>query len=159
MTTGLRPPRVLLEGLLEFTRWCKAQVLPTKLSELEDDIGATSTITTIISTEELAGKLWTIFDIAADITAFFLQKSNEFVMVRSLASSAISITVPADQEFEKGTQISFYQKGAGQITLVADAGVTINTPTTLKSESQYSTMTIIMEDSNEWMLAGRIAAS
>jgi len=158
VTTGLRPPRVLLEDLREFTRWCKAQVLPTALSELVDDIGATSTTTTTTITE-IADKLWTIFDIAADITAFVLQKSNEFVMVRSLASSAISITVPADQEFDIGTQISFYQKGAGQITLVADAGVTLNTPTTLKSESQYSTMTIIQEAGNEWMVAGRIAAT
>ena len=159
MTTGLRPPRVLLEDLREFTRWCKAQVLPTALSELTDDIGATSTTIITVSERELAERLWTIFDIAVDITAFTLQKSNEFVMVRSLASSAISITVPGDQEFEIGTQISFYQKGAGQITLVADAGVTLNTPTTLKSESQYSTMTIIQEEGNEWMVAGRIAAS
>ncbi len=158
MTSGLRPPRVFLEDLREFTRWCKAQVIPSALSELIDDIGATSDTDDagdVIAPLTELDRAWTFVDFAVSTT---LQKAHQYVMMRSTSGSAVNLTVPADQDFDLGAQISVFQQGAGQVTIVAASGVTINTPTTLKINEQYGTITLIQEFGNTWFIAGRMAS-
>jgi len=80
--------------------------------------------------------------------------------VRHNNASAISATVPlnATVPFPIGYIITLFQKGAGQVTVVATGGVTINTPETLLLRTQYSTASLVKVGTNEWDLTGDLEA-
>lgn len=71
-------------------------------------------------------------------------------------ASAIALTVPlnASVAYPTGAQIHLYNKGAGQVTVAGDAGVTVNTSNGLKLRAQYSVATLIKLDTNTWVLIG-----
>ena len=52
------------------------------------------------------------------------------------------------------TEIIIEQAGAGQITLSAGSGVTINTSETLKTQKQYSVVGLKRVASDTWTLFG-----
>ena len=75
--------------------------------------------------------------------------------------TANNLTVPLNSTvtFPVGTQILLSQYGAGQTTVVATSGVTINSSGgKLKLNTQYSGATLIKIATNEWYLFGDIAA-
>jgi hypothetical protein len=49
--------------------------------------------------------------------------------------------------------------GAGQVTVVADGGVTIRTPTTLKIHTQYGTIQLWKRGTDEWVISGHLSPS
>ena len=71
-------------------------------------------------------------------------------------ASAIALTVPlnASVAYPTGAQIHLYNKGAGQVTVAGDAGVTVNSSNGLKLRAQYSVATLIKLDTNTWVLIG-----
>jgi hypothetical protein len=71
-------------------------------------------------------------------------------------ASAIALTVPlnASVAYPTGAQIHLYNKGAGQVTVAGDAGVTVNASSGLKLRAQYSVATLIKLDTNTWVLIG-----
>ena len=71
-------------------------------------------------------------------------------------ASAIALTVPlnASVAYPTGAQIHLYNKGAGQVTVAGDAGVTVNGSNGLKLRVQYSVATLIKLDTNTWVLIG-----
>ena len=71
-------------------------------------------------------------------------------------SSANNFTIPANATvaFPVGTTLTIIQEGTGQITLVAAAGVTINTPSSLTTRAQYSTIALIQISANTWVAGG-----
>lgn len=76
-------------------------------------------------------------------------------------ASAISMTVPPNSSvaFNGGTRIDLIQSGAGQVTIVAGSGVTINSKGgALKLTGQWSAATLIQRSTNTWILVGDIAA-
>ena len=56
--------------------------------------------------------------------------------------------------FPLGTVIEVCQIGAGQVTLVPGAGVTIDTAATLTTRAQYSTVCVRQRNTNEWAATG-----
>lgn len=74
--------------------------------------------------------------------------------------AAITLTVPANASvaFPIGTYISLLQGGAGQVTVAAAAGVTLNGTPGLKLRAQWSMGTLIKTDTNTWVLVGDTAA-
>lgn len=76
-------------------------------------------------------------------------------------AGANNLTVPPNSTvaFPIGTVINVHQRGAGQTTIVAGAGVTVRTPLTLKLRVQYSTAVLVKRATDEWVLAGDIATS
>jgi hypothetical protein len=74
---------------------------------------------------------------------------------------AITATMPDTSEFMflPCTSITIEQTGAGQVTVVADEGVTINSPATLKTNQQHSIAVLTLVAANTWNFAGDIAAS
>ena len=75
--------------------------------------------------------------------------------------SAITVTVPLNSSvaFPIGTQITFAQMGAGQVTFAGAVGVTIySADSDLKLRTQYSSATLIKTATNTWLLIGDIAA-
>ena len=99
---------------------------------------------------------WQFVDFSGDRV---LVSTDAFKMLRSTGSAAqLAVVGPAaDYGWGRGDQISFYQKGAGALTIAGSSGVTINTPSTLVMNEQYGTMVIVMEEIDEWFVAGRMA--
>lgn len=79
--------------------------------------------------------------------------------IRMNKATAVNLTVPANSSvaFPVGTKIYPKQVGAGQVTIVADTGVTINTPETLLLKKQWAAGTLIKVGTNEWDLEGNLA--
>jgi C4-dicarboxylate-specific signal transduction histidine kinase len=76
-------------------------------------------------------------------------------------ASAISVTIPPNSSvaYGIGTQLNFAQLSTGQVTLVAGAGVTLNSSgTKLKLKDQYSVATCVKTDTNTWFVVGNLSA-
>lgn len=75
--------------------------------------------------------------------------------------SAITATVPtnASVQFPVGSQVTFEQAGAGQVTVAGAGGVTVNGAPTLKTSAQYAVAVLIKVAINTWILTGNLAAS
>ena len=75
-------------------------------------------------------------------------------------ASANNLTVPPNSSvaFAVGAQIRILQIGAGQTTVVAGAGVTINSTPGLKLRAQWSSATLIKRATDTWVLIGDLAA-
>ena len=75
--------------------------------------------------------------------------------------SAITLTIPPNSSvaYPVGTKIDLLQIGAGQVTVAAGSGVTVNSTPTLKLRAQYSGGTCIQYAADTWIFAGDLAAS
>ena len=76
-------------------------------------------------------------------------------------ASAISVTIPPNSSvaYGVGTQLNFAQLSTGQVTLVAGAGVTLNSSgAKLKLKDQYSVGTCVKTDTNTWFVVGNLSA-
>jgi hypothetical protein len=71
-------------------------------------------------------------------------------------ATASAVTVPnnTDVAFAVGTNCDIIQMGAGQVSVVAAAGVTLDTSSTLKLRQQYSAGTLLKVATNEWVWLG-----
>ena len=92
-------------------------------------------------------------------TSYTFALGDDLELTSFTSSSAITATVPtnASVPFTIGSRLDILQKGIGQVTIQPDAGVTINTPTTLRSRDQYSIISVIKVDANEWVATGDLA--
>ena len=76
-------------------------------------------------------------------------------------ASAISVTIPPNSSvaYGVGTQLNFAQLSTGQVTLVAGAGVTLNSAgAKLKTDAQYAVATCVKTDTNTWFVVGNLKA-
>ena len=81
------------------------------------------------------------------------------MMVLITSASAATITVPADStvNFPVGTEIEFRQQGAGLVTFVGAAGVTVtNAGNRKKSVGQYAVFALKKLAANDWALSGEL---
>lgn len=94
-------------------------------------------------------------------TSYTLVAADEGRLVALDNAAAITVTVPANASvaFSIGAQINLTQKGAGQVTVAADGGVTIQAAETLLLRAQYSCATLIKIAADEWILAGDLEES
>lgn len=80
---------------------------------------------------------------------------NRTVEVNS--ASAVNVTVPPELSgvgFPVGACMDVVQAGAGRVTLVAGAGVTLNTSGSLLTRAQYSTLSLRKRAANTWLVTG-----
>jgi predicted TIM-barrel enzyme len=71
------------------------------------------------------------------------------------------LTIPPNSSvaYGIGTQINIAQLGAGQVTITAGAGVTLNSSgTKLKLKDQYAVATCVKTDTNTWFVVGNLSA-
>lgn len=89
-------------------------------------------------------------------TAYTFDLADAGTYVRFSNAAAITVTVPpnATVAYPIGTQITLVQGAVGQVTVAAGAGVTINSPETLKLRAQYSTATLTKIATDAWDLVG-----
>ncbi len=95
---------------------------------------------------------------AASVTALITDDGKLITMSNA---SANTFTVPPNSSvaFGIGTQLNIAQLGAGQTTIVAGAGVTLNSAgAKLKLGAQYAVATCVKTDTNEWFVVGNLSA-
>lgn len=94
-------------------------------------------------------------------TTYTLAAGDAAEMVSLSNAASITLTVPSNASvaFPTGTQVILYQAGAGQVTVAAAAGVTIRSQgSKLKLTGQYAVASLIKIGTDEWILAGNVAA-
>lgn len=76
-------------------------------------------------------------------------------------ATANSLTVPPNSSvaFPIGTVRNVHQRGAGQTTIVAGAGVTVRSDETLRLRRQWATAVLVKRGADEWILAGSLEAA
>jgi hypothetical protein len=99
--------------------------------------------------------------INAQVASYTAVLTDDGKLVTMSNASANNFTVPPNSSvaFGIGTQINIAQLGAGQTTLVAGAGVTINSAgTKLKLKEQYAVATVVKTGTDEWFAVGNLSA-
>jgi len=92
--------------------------------------------------------------------SYTLVLSDAGKIVEMNVGSANNLTVPLDSSvvFPVGSNITILQTGAGQTTIVATGGVTINSTPGLKLRAQWSSATLIKRATDTWVAIGDLVA-
>jgi len=94
-------------------------------------------------------------------TTYTLVVADGGKLVEMNNASANTLTVPPNSSvaFAVGTQILVVQTGAGQTTLAAGAGVTVNSKDgNLKLSAQWCAATLIKRATDVWVVVGDLSA-
>jgi hypothetical protein len=94
-------------------------------------------------------------------TTYALVIADAGKLISLTNASAITLTIPANTSvaFSIGDQVNLYQGGAGQVTVVGAAGVTLRSQgSKTKMFGQYSLATLLKIATDEWVLLGNTAA-
>lgn len=94
------------------------------------------------------------------VGAYTLALADDGTIIEKNDASGTNLTVPPDAgvAFAVGTQIVIIQTGAGQTTLVAGSGVTVNGTPGLKLRAQWSSCVLIKRAANTWVALGDLSA-
>jgi hypothetical protein len=123
-----------------------------------------STVATLTGTQTLTNKTLTspVVNLTANAqaTSYTLVLTDNGKLVEISNASANNLTVPLNSSvaFPVGAQINILQTGAGQTTVVATGGVTINATPGLKLRAQWSAATLIKRATDTWVLVGDLSA-
>jgi hypothetical protein len=95
-----------------------------------------------------------------EVTSYTLVLGDASGLVEMNVGTANNLTVPLNSSvaFAVGAQISILQVGAGQTTVVATGGVTVNATPGLKLRAQWSSATLIKRATDTWVLVGDLSA-
>lgn len=125
-------------------------------------VGATAGQVLTVDSAEATGMKWASPDLLAinaqTATTYTLVLTDLNKLVELSNAAAITMTVPANSSvaFDVGSQIHLVQTGAGQVTFVGAAGVTVNGASLLIGE-QWGAVTLIKRATNTWLLIGLLA--
>lgn len=105
------------------------------------------------------GKIKSLTSMTNDTTTAYvvdLEDQNEYIRLDNASPIMFSVPDNGSVAFPIGTEITVRQVGAGQVTFIEAAGVTINTAETLtlSLRAKGSTATLVKVDTNEWDLMG-----
>lgn len=92
-------------------------------------------------------------------TTYTLALADAGATVTLSNGSGITLTVPTNASiaFPVGTSILLVQIGAGQVTVAAAGGVTVNSRgAALKLNAQYAAASLVQYAANTWVLTGDI---
>jgi len=97
---------------------------------------------------------------SAQNASYTLVLADKGKLVEMSNASANNLTVPLNSSvaYPVGSQINILQTGAGQTTVVATGGVTINATPGLKLRTQWSSATLIKRATDTWVLLGDLVA-
>ena len=144
--------------------------VPTSVTETGDvtisDTGVTAIASGVIVNADISdtaaiglGKLADV-STSAQTASYTLVLADKNKVVEMNVGSANTLTVPLNSSvaFPVGSQINILQTGAGQCTITATGGVTINATPGLKMRTQWSYATLIKRATDTWVLVGDISA-
>ena len=144
--------------------------VPTSVTESGDvtisDTGVTAIASGVIVNADISATaaidLGKLADVStnAQTASYTLVLADKNKVVEMGVGSANNLTVPLNSSvaFPVGSQINILQTGAGQTTIVATGGVTINATPGLKMRAQWSYATLIKRATDTWVLVGDISA-
>jgi|TARA_R110000868_G_scaffold30147_1_gene111884 hypothetical protein len=89
-------------------------------------------------------------------TARTLTASDQNSIISFTSSSAITVTLPVNttEELNDGFQVRLDRDGTGTLTVVAQAGATVNSAAGLTARVRYSSVTIVKTAVNLYKLTG-----
>ena len=87
-----------------------------------------------------------------------LADANKIVEMNVASSNDLTVPLNSSVAFDIGTEINILQTGAGQTTIVAAGGVTINATPGLKLRAQWSSATLIKRATDTWVAIGDLVA-
>ena len=122
--------------------------------------GDVYTATNVNTTNQAVNDLGNLAINAQTGTTYTLVLADQTKIVEMNNASANTLTVPPNSSvaYPTGTQIIVLQTGAGQTSIAAGSGVTINSASSkLKITGQWSACTLIKRATNIWVLVGDIA--
>lgn len=121
------------------TRTVNGQALSANVSLTASDIGAASANVAV----------------SAQTAAYTLVLADAGKAVEVTSATAVTVTVPtnASVAFPVGTVIEVAQTGTGQVT-IAGSGVTFQSPASLKSRTQFSTILLRKRATDTWIVGG-----
>ena len=107
-----------------------------------------------------AGNVVYHLEINAQVASYVLILSDDGKLIEVNNATGVSVTIPANSSvaFPLGTQITFLQTGAGQITFNPGPGVTLNNNPGNKTRAIWTAATLIkrvMPDT--WVLVGDLS--
>jgi hypothetical protein len=105
------------------------------------------------------GPSGTSYDVTTLTGSTTLSSSHTTKYLVCNSASAMNLTVPASASYDTYAEFVIEQRGAGQVTVVADTGVTIHSTETLKSGAQYAVMGLKRTDTNTYVLTGEREAA
>jgi hypothetical protein len=96
----------------------------------------------------------------AQTASYTLVLSDMGKMVEVSNASANTLTVPPNSSvaFPIGTVIDILQTGAGQTTITAGSGVTINSAIGLKLRARWSPASLVKRATDTWVALGDLSA-
>ena len=94
----------------------------------------------------------------ASYTLSALTERDDLIEMNS--ASALTLTIPpaSSVDYPIGTSLDILQTGAGQVTIAAGAGVTVNATPGLKLRTQWSSATLFKRAANTWVVFGDLTA-
>jgi len=90
---------------------------------------------------------------------FALADAGKLVEMNNVSANTLTVPPNSSEAFPVGTQILVIQTGAGQTTLAAGSGVTINSKdSNLKLSAQWCAATLIKRATDTWAVVGDLSA-
>lgn len=108
---------------------------------------------------KLAPQTISAYDLNSPSSTYLLgPQMGRLLTLNSLFAANMPVPVNSTDPVPIGSRVDLVQLGAGQITVVPEAGVTINATPGRKLRTQYSQATLIKTGTNVWLLVGDLAA-
>ena len=118
-----------------------------------------SQILTAQEQNDLATAIIAIRAVTTASTTAVLADDGKLVTMSNASANTFTIPPNSAVAFGIGTQINIAMLGAGQTSVVAGAGVTLNSAgAKLKLDAQYAICTCVKTDTNEWFVVGNLKA-
>jgi hypothetical protein len=123
---------------------------------LGDDANFASSVTTSLGLK--VDSVTPISQKTASYTLSSLTERDDLIEMGS--ASALTLTIPPASavDYPIGTSIDILQTGAGQVTIAAGAGVTVNSTPGLKLRTTWSSATLFKRAANTWVVFGDLTA-
>ena len=117
-----------------------------------------SQVLTAAEQNALATAMIAIRASTATSTTALLTDDGKLITMSNASANTFTVPPNSSVAFGIGTQLNIAQLGAGQTTIVAGAGVTLNSAgAKLKLSAQYAIATCVKTDTNEWFVVGNLS--
>lgn len=110
--------------------------------------------TRALAAEALLAPVSPALDVQTASYTAVLADATQLVTMNVAGANNFTVPPNASVAFPIGTTLTILQLGAGQVTLVPGAGVTISTAATLTARAQYSIVSVTKIAVNTWIAAG-----
>ena len=116
------------------------------------------TFTDGVQTKEGVASRTPIVSKTESYTLSALSERDSLIEMSNASATTLTVPLNADVAFPIGTSLDILQTGAGQVTIAAAVGVTINATPGLKLRTQWSSATLFKRDTNTWVAYGDLTA-